>query len=171
MKYNIKSGILSRYDSGTPLARIKNTFLGSKKEIHMNSDERVYTVEAEGGENNILNLKSYVLKHTNEKEILIAYPEYAKDEDPEIEGWPLCRNPRVDRAIVMKGSDSFLLVMNNNQNYSFYDAEGKILLQVMHKGIGGGWVVDTVCGFSPEEICAIFIFCRYIEQENEFFSV
>ncbi len=32
-------------------------------------------------------------------------------------------------------------------------------------------VGSAICGFVPEIICGIFIFCRYIEQENEFLVV
>ena len=41
----------------------------------------------------------------------------------------------------------------------------------MHRGIAGGWTLEDNCGFSPEMLCGIFIFCRYIEQENEFMIV
>ena len=45
------------------------------------------------------------------------------------------------------------------------------LLTDNEKGIAGGWIVEDICGFVPEIICGIFIFCRYIEQENEFLIV
>ena len=61
--------------------------------------------------------------------------------------------------------------MHNSQNYSLINAHNSEVLRIMHKGIAGGWAVEDICGFVPEIICGIFIFCRYIEQENEFLIV
>lgn len=48
---------------------------------------------------------------------------------------------------------------------------GTVVLQIMHRGIAGGWTIDTVEKFQPQVICGLFMFCRYIEQENEFIIV
>lgn len=61
--------------------------------------------------------------------------------------------------------------MHNSQNYSLINNANSEVLRIMHKGISGGWIVEDTCGFLPEIICGIFIFCRYIEQENEFLIV
>lgn len=48
------------------------------------------------------------------------------------------------------------------------NSQGNTVLQVMHTEISGGWTIDAPDNFSPEVITGLFIFCRYIEQENEF---
>lgn len=65
----------------------------------------------------------------------------------------------------------YVLTMHNSQNYSLMDTNDLEVLCIMHKGIAGGWMVESNCGFAPEIICGIFTFCRYIEQENEFLIV
>ena len=67
--------------------------------------------------------------------------------------------------------EEYLLTMHNSQNYSLINAHNSEVLRIMHKGIAGGWAVEDHSGFTPEIICGIFIFCRYIEQENEFLIV
>lgn len=48
------------------------------------------------------------------------------------------------------------------------DENGKI---IMRRGLCGGWLIDAFDDFSPEILCGIFVFCRYVEQENEFLIV
>ena len=60
-----------------------------------------------------------------------------------------------------------ILEMHNCQNYSLKNCRGEVILQVMHRGICGGWNLVTNYDFVPEVICGLFLFCRYIEQENE----
>ncbi|MBQ4552448.1 MAG: hypothetical protein IJA59_05820 [Clostridia bacterium] len=67
--------------------------------------------------------------------------------------------------------EEYLLTMHNSQNYSLTNNGNSEVLCIKHKGIAGGWTVEDICGFAPEIICGIFIFCRYIEQENEFLIV
>jgi len=61
--------------------------------------------------------------------------------------------------------------MHNSQNYSMKDRSGYVILQIMHRGLMGGWLFHDDHGFAPEVLCGIFAFCRYIEQENEFLIV
>ena len=42
------------------------------------------------------------------------------------------------------------------------------VMQIFHRGIVGGWNIEAMDNFAPEIICGIFVFCKYIEQENEF---
>ena len=71
--------------------------------------------------------------------------------------------PRVDHANIVVNGEEYLLTMHNSQNYSLLNTCNSEVLRIMHKGIAGGWIVEDICG--------IFIFCRYIEQENEFLIV
>lgn len=40
--------------------------------------------------------------------------------------------------------------MHNSQNYSLKDEQENTKLQIMHRGIAGGWTMDTNECFSPE---------------------
>ena len=40
-----------------------------------------------------------------------------------------------------------------------------------HRGLIGGWTVEDDAGFTPEILCALFTFSRYLEHENEFVVV
>ena len=77
----------------------------------------------------------------------------------------------LQNANIVVNGEEYLLTMHNSQNYSLINAHNSEVLRIMHKGIAGGWAVEDICGFVPEIICGIFIFCRYIEQENEFLVV
>lgn len=69
----------------------------------------------------------------------------------------------MQNANIVVNGEEYLLTMHNSQNYSLINAHNSEVLRIMHKGIAGGWAVEDICG--------IFIFCRYIEQENEFLVV
>ena len=102
---------------------------------------------------------------------MVASPDYAEGDDPAVVGWSLCRMPRVDHAKVVIGEREYLLVMQNNQNYSLSEISGKTIVQIVHLGLGGGWNIEAIEDFASEMICGIFVFCKYIEQENEFLVV
>ena len=70
-----------------------------------------------------------------------------------------------------KGQQSYALVMHNSQNYGLKDPTGCTVVQIMHRGLCGGWNIDTDEAFSSGILCGIFAFCRYMEQENEFVVV
>ncbi|NBH82291.1 hypothetical protein D7X88_04200 [bacterium C-53] len=79
--------------------------------------------------------------------------------------------PRVDHAKVVFNKNEYLLTMQNNQNYILSDKFDKAVIQIFHRGLVGGWNIEVMSDFLPELICGIFVFCRYIEQENEFLVV
>lgn len=65
----------------------------------------------------------------------------------------------------------FSLNMYNSQYYVLRNTNGDDVLSILHKGTTGGWFFDDKQGFAPEILCAIFVFCRYMEQENELLIV
>ena len=77
----------------------------------------------------------------------------------------------MQNANIVVNGEEYLLTMHNSQNYSLINNANSEVLRIMHNGISKGWIVEDTCGFLPEIICGIFIFCRYIEQENEFLVV
>ena len=115
--------------------------------------------------------REYILTGNGKQIICSARPGYADGDDPNIVGWPICRMPRVDHASIVMNGEEYLLTMHNSQNYSLKDTNHTEVLRIMHKGIAGGWDVEDICDITPEIICGIFVFCRYIEQENEFLIV
>ncbi len=175
MRYTIKSGVLYN-ESQTALAAIKSTLLGPQRKIISMTNETLLTAdirfldEPKVSAGDVRN-REYIL--TDSKSCLIgsARPGYADGDNPDVAGWPICRMPRVDYAYVSIGAEAYVLTMHNSQNYSLMDINHLEVIRIMHKGIDGGWMVESNCDFVPEIICAVFTFCRYIEQENEFLIV
>lgn len=176
MQYTIKAGVLYKNEPQRALARIKSSLIGPQRKIFSVADELLLTADirnldkAEEGFSDVIN-REYILTDNGRQIICSARPEYADGDDPNIEGWPICRMPRVDHASIVVNGEEYLLTMHNSQNYSLKDTNHTEVVRIMHKGIAGGWAVEDICDFAPEFICGIFIFCRYIEQENEFLIV
>lgn len=174
MKYIMKEGIL--YFNDIMSARIKGVFTGPEKKIYsangtmlMHTD--IANLEAPPSEMGSVRYRQYVLFNDAGNRCAAASPDYAEGDDPAIAGWPLCRMPRVDHAKVVIGGKEYLLVMQNDQNYSLSEKSGRTAVQIFHRGLGGGWNIEAAEDFAPEIICGIFVFCKYIEQENEFLVV
>lgn len=53
------------------------------------------------------------------------------------------------------------------ENYLMKNRQGEVALCVLHRGIAGGWRIECGPEFEPWAICAVFVFCRYLEQENQ----
>lgn len=62
-----------------------------------------------------------------------ASPAYNPEFDPAADGWPLCRLPRADRAMLALGSALYTLIMQNTQNYVLQNAAGAV---VAHRAPG-----------------------------------
>ena len=174
MKYIMKAGTL--YFNDIVSARIKGVFTGSKKRIYSpNGSVLMYTdiANLEVPPNEIRNVRyrQYTLFHSNGNKCAVANPDYAEGNAPTASGWPLCRMPRVDHAKVVFDKNEYLLLMQNNQNYILSDKFDKTVIQIFHRGLAGGWNIEVMNDFLPEMICGIFVFCKYIEQENEFLAV
>ena len=175
MQYTIKSGVLYN-ETQTALAKIESALLGPQRKIFSITNETLLTADirylddSKAISGDVRN-REYILTDTKNQLIGSAHPGYAEGDDPNVVGWPICRMPRVDHAHVSVGETEYVLTMHNSQNYSLMDTNDSEVLRIMHKGIAGGWMVESNCGFAPEMICGIFTFCRYIEQENEFLIV
>lgn len=176
MKYTIKAGVLYKNESQLALARIKSALLGPQRkilsiagELLLTADAR-YLDESKASSGDVRN-REYLLTDNENQLVGSARPGYADGDDPDVVGWPICRMPGVDHDNIVVNGEEYLLTMHNSQNYSLLNTCNSEVLRIMHKGIAGGWIVEDICGFVPEIICGIFIFCRYIEQENEFLIV
>lgn len=175
MKYIMKAGTL--YLNDIVSARIKGSFAGPVKKIYSpNGDILMHTdimqLESPKSEMGNVRCRRYILFDDSDNEYAVASPDYAEGDDPTVVGWPLCRMPRVDHAKVVIGKKEYLLFMQNNQNYSLSEISGETVVQVLHRGLIGGWNIESKKDeFSPKLLCGIFVFCKYIEQENEFLVV
>lgn len=176
MRYTIQSGILTAEASQEVLAKIKSTVIGPVKKIYINGDElalktdicpcdvcSVFTGDVRS--------KEYVMVSGSGERIAAGYPGYSEGDDPDVVGWPICRMPKVDRASITAKEAKYSLTMHNSRNYPLSDTAGQELLRIFHKGIAGGWNLEDRQGFAPEVLCGFFVFCRYLEQENEFLIV
>lgn len=176
MRYTIKSGVLYSDTTEKILARIKSTIVGSEKKIECGKDlsswrTEIRYVDPQKNHSADVRNKQYLMHDSSEHILLLGLPCYAPNDDPDVTGWPICRMPRVDHANITIEKSNYILTMHNSQNYSLLDKNNTEVLRILHKGIAGGWILEDNTYFPHEILCGIFIFCRYIEQENEFLIV
>lgn len=175
MRYSMRAGVL--YDeSQTVLARLKGNLIGPQKDVFSSDGvlmlrTGIRALAAPAGRAGDVRFREYYSADGNGAELFSAKPDYAPGDRPETAGWPVYRAPRVDRAQISLRGDQYLLIMQNSQNYCMKRGDGSLALQIIHRGLTGGWNIEAAEGFAPETICGIFAFCRYIEQENEFLAV
>lgn len=174
MKYVMKAGTL--YFNDMVSARIKGVFIAAKKNIYSpNGKMLMYTdiasLEVPPSKTSNVHSRQYILFDSYGNKCAVASPCYAEEDDPAVVGWPLCRMPRVNHAKVVINEEEHLLIMQNGQNYSLSEKLGKPAVQISHRGLGGGWDIEATKDFTSEMICGIFVFCKYIEQENDFWVV
>ena len=164
MRYFLKSGVLYLENLSDTLARIKSTLAGPQKMIYGRNSELLLVAgfsflnEDKIHTGDVRN-KVYQLTDSSGCTVASAFPGYAKEDDPDIAGWPLCRLPKVDHASVILDQSQYALRMHSNQHYSICNADGKDLLHVQHKGITGGWIIDDYSGLRPDLLCGMFVFC------------
>lgn len=73
----------------------------------------------------------------------------------------------MDRAELTWRKKAYRLEMVSCENYLMKNQQGEVALCVLHRGIAGGWQIECGPEFEPWVICAVFVFCRYLEQENQ----
>ncbi len=174
MNLLLKSGTLYRTEnkySGQALAIIHNRLFGLEKQIIAGEKQFLTQIRTEipTGER-ICGAcpKQYLLKNSDGEILLSGVPKYADEDVPSIVGQFIYRMPRVNSAELIFQDRSGLLRMINSQNYRLTDTSGKVILTLLRRGIfSGGWNLDAAEELRPEFLCGIFIFCRYMEQENE----
>ncbi len=178
MNLLLKSGTLYQADnkaSGLALANIHNRFFGLEKHIITGGKQFLTQIRTElpTGER-ICDVcsRQYLLKNSDGEILLSGVPKYADENGPFIMWKFSYRMPRVKSAELMFQDRIGLLQMINSQNYRLTDSSGKVILTLSRRGIfSRGWNLDAAEEFYPEFLCGIFIFCRYMEQENELLIV
>ncbi len=174
MKCVMKGGAL--YVQENMVIQIKGVFAGPEKQI-LAPDGRlllqatIHNLDAPQERRGDVRFRQYRLLDAAGAEVACAKPDYAADEDPSVFGWPICRMPRVDHARVSIGKHEYCLTMKNRQHYRLEQPSGAAVVRLLHRGLIGGWDIDADDAFRPELLCGIFLFCRYMEQENEFLVV
>lgn len=171
MEYLMAAGSLYEESGGHMLARIRGFLSGTERRIVSPEGKLVLRTEVRDGAADGAGGREYVMQDENGVDCAVALPDYADGEDPAQAGWPVCRMPRVDRAQVRIGADRYRLVMDSSRSYTLWDQTGHSLVHIVHRGVAGGWNIQDEGRFRPELIVGIFVFCRYIEKENEFAAV
>lgn len=90
---------------------------------------------------------------------------------PPSQGWPVSHLPRTDHADLVLQGEACVLEMLNSQNYELRSAAGSCLVQVLHRGLLGGWDLRCKVHLPPEALCGLLVFCLYLDRENEFLTV
>ena len=174
MRYTMKSGMLMRQESDAVLARIRNALTGSVRIIRSSGDQRLMEAQIctpESACASDVRNKEYRLLDCSGCVAACAFPGYAQGEEPETAGWPIHRMPRVDHAKVIIDGAAYRLTMRSSRRYTLEDSAGKEIVRIVHNGLAGGWTMEDDHGFRPEILCGLFVFCRYIELENEFMTI
>lgn len=174
MKYTMKAGTL--YAGGQITAKIKGALIGTEKQILSPEGQlllrtKIHDLEAPPERQGDVRFREYVMVGAKNDPLAIGRPDYAEGDDPMVIGWPCCRMPRVDHAKMQMGNRSSCLSMINSQYYLLKGQHEEVMIEIFHRGLTGGWTIQTADELCPEFICGIFVFCRYIEQENEFLIV
>ena len=174
MFYQMRAGVLYE-EGGRVLARIRGSLCGSEKQVLSPEGELLLRTEiqrlGEEAPTGDVREKAYRMYAADGRECAAAQPYYAEEEDPNLVGWPICRLPHVDRARLTAGGTVYLLFMQNAQNYLLLTGSGRHVVQVLHRGVAGGWRLETAEEVPVGFLCGLFIFCRYLEKENEFLVV
>ena len=166
--YTVSSGVLTREDDGKKLLRIVNAPGRCEKRISTMEGIILGRTEIRGERSGHNRGRSYVLLDTLGKTCAVVRPGYAKGEDPEEIGWPIHRMPTVDHAEVMIDGEMCMLTMHSAHHYTLSKIGKVCRAQLTHRGLCGGWRIESESGFTPKTLSAFYVFCRYMEQENEF---
>ncbi len=171
MEYLMKAGVL--YSGEKPAAYLKGDFCGPEKRIFQEDGKELFRAwiqyrKKEGKSAGDIRNKQYILTDAEGHRIASAAPGYAEGEDPDTLGWPVYRLPQADHADLTLEKTSYRMIMENSQNYVVTELSGKEVIRILHNGIAGGWRFRAASCFTPALLCGIFVFCRYLEQENDF---
>lgn len=168
MKYVMKAGML--YTEGKMSAQIKGTFNGPEKKIYLADGTLVLRteiryLEAVQGMEREFRCRQYLMLDADGKECVLAKPDDTWEANEKNAGCP------VDHAQFLFQNKEYILLMKSSQSYTLTEKNGNAVVEILHRGLTGGWNIEAEDSLAPELICGIFIFCRYMEQESEYFAV
>lgn len=174
MKYVMKAGML--YTDGKMYAQIKGSFNGPEKKIYLADGtlalrtEIRYLKSPQGMEGDFRS-RQYLIFDADGKECALAEPDDIREANMKAAGCPVSRTIRMEHEQMLFGKEEYMLFMQSAQSYSLTEKNGNAVVKILHRGLTGGWNIEADDRFSPELICGIFVFCRYMEQESEYFAV
>lgn len=173
MIYYLTAGVLCAADEAQPLASIRGCLCGAEKQVFDRDNSLLLRTDIRllGADAQAVPAKEYVMYGPDGSELAVAKPRCSTGDDPAAASWPVCRMPRADEAVLTMEGQEYTLVMENVQNYVLTDAKGRCAVRIIHRGMTGGWKLDVSQPLSPSLLCGLFIFCRYLEKENEFVVV
>ncbi|MCD7845574.1 MAG: hypothetical protein LUG57_06965 [Oscillospiraceae bacterium] len=171
MLYVMKSNVLYGERGQKPLGKIKDALFGPRKTV--SRPDSAVTLKADilqeeqtpSQRRDVREMK-YVLTDDSGQALASAVPGYSQREDPSVMGWPAFRGPEVDHAAILVGDKRYLLTRQGADDYLLTDERGAVL-RAQRKSMSSAWNIESDAGFPAEIICGLYIFCRYIEHENE----
>ena len=87
-------------------------------------------------------------------------------------GFPVCRMPRVDHALMDIQGKTCVLIRKKWGEYVLQDEGGKVLMQIQYTGaLGRQYEINTFSTWKPEMIAGIVQLSYYMERESEFLNV
>ena len=168
MRYTLTAGALRRGTERETLCRIRG--LGERRRIEDAANCVCLNVHLRrNGKDRTGDVRfhRYAALDAAGREIAAAVPDYAPAEEPESAGWPLSRMPRADRARMMWRGQAYSLTMRSPCRYLLLDGFGQEAACIARRGLAGTWQIDARDVFPPALLCAVFVFCRWLEKENE----
>ena len=166
--YTIHRGVLTRESDGKKLMRIAGVPNAREKRILTMDGKILGRTMIRGDECGHVRSREYVLLDTMGIPRAVVRPAYAQGEDPTEVGWPIHRMPAVNRAEVLMDGKVCELVMHDAYCYTLTKVKEMGRVQLRHRGLGGGWQIESEADFTPKMLSAFYVFCRYMEQENDF---
>ncbi len=174
MKYLVRSGNLYNWQDGQPasrLAYLSSPFYNTKKSI-LEAGGAELSADIKTEKSGLKTLgHNYILCDKQGNTIAEGTPEYSEEDDPNRFGWPISHAPHVDHVKIFWNGDVYRLNMLNSQNYRMVNFKNETILEIIHHGLGGGWMIETKQAVPSGILLGFFLFCRYLEQENEFIVV
>lgn len=171
MKYSLISGALYTDDGKAKLAYMKNVFASSEKQVISHDGKEHLSVSIVTGSSCDGVLHEYVIQDMNMNPLAVARPEYSEKEHPDVCKGPINRASLVDHAKLLIKNKEYDLVRKCFQNYEVYEKSGRIAVHISRRGMIGKWTVDADESIEPTLLCGLFVFCKYLEKENELFVI
>jgi len=167
MKYFIKAGKLYQIDNGRPgvkLACLKTPYYPMKKAI-LSPDGRIklYADIKSGQGREISGERIYVLYDPLNQTILSGIPVYS-------DNLSLLSGMSANQIRLTMEHRLYDLFMRSTREYCIMDENSWVAVKLEHCTEGGGWSVEADPVFSPFILMGLFIFCRYLDKENEFIT-
>lgn len=176
MRYVVRANALYAVHTEQLLAKARRAFLGSENVITLPDDTPALTTsilsaDMPGVQRGDVRFHRYVMLDGQQAAVAEGFPNYAQEDDPDVNGWPLCRLPRANHVRIRMEGTEYLLIMHDGRHYTLKNLEGDTVMDITHRGLCGGWNLETKKEFAHPVVCGLYLFCRYLEKENEWMIV